>query len=132
MRKLIIAATILALTPGLHPAAARDVSGPTLLIQASSPQNPRATTISAIELSAFALYLDVAWDYLAVAPHNQIARMLDNLARDGVPERGVSPADARSAIARGVTAAETLSKIIDKQSVEGRALAERLKKVFEN
>lgn len=135
---VLTAAVVLPVASGMvslaGPAAAQPVAGPTNAINPpaqASQQAARAEMLRVLELGAFALVLDRAWDYMAVAPYNALDAALAVAQTSGVARFGISAAEADAIIQRGSATATAFTRANGKHSREGRAMVAAMKAIFE-
>lgn len=131
LRIILLGATVVlpvvggAVVPAV-PAAAQTIRG-----TAGATQNSREDMLRVLEVGAFATRLDRAWDFMAVAPYNTLDRSLAAAQKVGVPQFGISAAEADAVIQRGFATATAFVRARGKHSPEGRAMMNAMKDIFE-
>jgi hypothetical protein len=131
LRILLLGATVVLPVVGGMVAPTASASAQTIHGQASTMQSSRADMLRVLEVGAFAVGLDRAWDYMAVAPHNMLDRSLGLAQKSGLPHLGISAAEANAVIQRGFGAATAFVRAKGKHSPEGRAMMNAMKDIFE-
>lgn len=133
---VLTAAVVLPVASGMvslaGPAAAQSAAVQTNAINSpaqTSQQAARAEMLRVLELGAFAVMLDRAWDYMAVAPYNSLDAALGAAQTSGVARYGLSAVEADAIIQRGFATASAFTSANGKHSREGRAMVATMKAI---
>ncbi|CAH0151990.1 hypothetical protein [Roseomonas sp. CECT 9278] len=125
----LVAASVLGFQGGTQARSLTETPAATLVAGPTTPARAQAERL--LLAGAFAIALDRAWDFMTVAHYNRLDATIGAIERGGMPDIGISTAEAATIIRRGFLAGQSFARSHAKDSAKGRDMMQAVKDVFE-